>query len=69
MLLLETLKLYTASQKHESTLLHSPYVCTERVFDSRPFKYNKTVIIVGTYHLNASFGIFYIHIGQLFEAQ
>ena len=32
---------YTASQKHESTLLHSPYVCTERIFDSRPFIYSK----------------------------
>ena len=31
---------YTDSQKHESTLLYT-YVCTERIFDSRPFMYNK----------------------------
>ena len=29
--------IYTAPQKHESTLLQ----CTERIFDSRPFMYNK----------------------------
>jgi len=28
---------YNASQKHEYTLLNSPYICTERIFDSRPF--------------------------------
>ena len=31
---------YTALQKHESTYL-TPYVCTERIFDSRPFMCNK----------------------------
>ena len=42
------------------------YVCTERMFDSRTFVYNKiflkTFIEVGSIHLYASFG-------QLFEAQ
>ena len=33
------------SQKHESILLHSPYVCTERIFDSRPFMYNKIFLL------------------------
>ena len=32
--------IYIASQKRESTLLHT-YVCTEHIFDSRPFMYNK----------------------------
>ena len=32
--------IYTASQKHESTL-RTPYVCTELIFDSRLFMYNK----------------------------
>jgi len=31
---------YNASQKHESTLLHTIRVCTEIIFDSRPFIYN-----------------------------
>ena len=35
---------YTDSQKHRSTLLQSPYVCTERIFDSRPFTYNKILL-------------------------
>ena len=35
---------YTDSQKHESTLLHSPYVCTERIFDCQPFMYNNVVL-------------------------
>ena len=65
---------YTASQKHESTLLHSTYVCTEQFFDSRPFMYNtiflkKTLKEVGSSHLYASFGTFCVQIGHLFEAQ
>ena len=33
-------KNYTAQQKHESTYLIQ-YVCTEQIFDSRPFMHNK----------------------------
>ena len=31
----------TDLQKHESTLLHSPYVCTKQIFDSLQFIYDK----------------------------
>ena len=34
--------MYNASQKHESTF--TPYVWSERIFDSRPFIYNKTFL-------------------------
>ena len=57
----------------------STYVCTERIFDSPPFKhvqerrniFEKTVIKVGSRisHLYASFGAFYVQIDHLFEAQ
>ena len=49
----------------------TPYVCTERIFDSRPFMYNKMFLkeVVGSSHLYASFGTFCVQIGQLFEAQ
>ena len=50
------------------------HVCTEIIFDSRPFMYNKillkkTLREVGSSHLYASFGTFWVQIGQLFEAQ
>ena len=47
----------------------TPYVCTERIFDSRPFMCNKTPIEDGSSHLYASFGTFCAQIGQLFETQ
>ena len=36
-----SIKTYTDSQKHEFILLHTYYVYTEQIFDSRPFMYNK----------------------------
>ena len=51
----------------------TPYLCTERIFDSRPFMCNKffekTLKEVGSSHIYASFGTFWVQIGQLFEAQ
>ena len=52
----------------------TPYVCTERDFDSRPFIYNniflkKFFIEVGSSYLYASFDTFCVQIGPLFEAQ
>ena len=55
----------------------TPKICIKRIFDSRPFMYNKiflkiTLIEVGSSvssHLYASFGTFYTQIGQLFKAQ
>ena len=48
-------------------------VCTEWLFDSRPFMHNKTFlkkhIEVCSPHLYASFGAFWVQIGQLFAAQ
>ena len=49
------------------------YVCTERIFDSPTFMYNKillkkTLVENVTSHLYASFGTFCVQIGQLFEA-
>ena len=56
---------YTASQKHESTLLHT-YVLTvhapQNIFE-------KTLIEVGSSHIYTSFGTFCVQIGQLLEAQ
>ena len=50
------------------------YVCTEHISNSPPFMWNnfflkKTVIEVHISHIQASFGIFYVQIGQLYEAQ
>ena len=58
--------LYTAPQKHESTLLHSifwqPIIHVQEIFE-------KTLLIeVGSSHLFASFGTFWVQIGQLVEA-
>ena len=67
--LLQKFHTYTAPQKHESTF--TAYVCTERIFDSRPFLYNKIFLkklFCGT-HLYASFGTFCVQIGQLVAAQ
>ena len=49
----------------------TPYVCTERIFDSRPFMhiFEKTLIEDGSSHIYASFVTFCVLIGQLFEAQ
>ena len=52
----------------------TPYTCTERTFDSRPFMYNKiflkkTLIEFCSLHLYASFGTFCVQIVQFFEAQ
>ena len=48
----------------------STYVCTEQIFDSSPFMFfEKTCIEVVSSHLYASFGTFYVQIGQSFEAQ
>ena len=55
--------------------MNQPYsirnVCTEILFDRLPFMYNtiflkKTLIEVGSLHLYASFGTFYVQIGWLF---
>ena len=45
----------------------TPYVCTDQIFDLRPFMhrkrfYIKTLIEVGCSHLYASFGTFYVQI-------
>ena len=50
------------------------YVCIVRICDSRKFMYNKSFLKkllkeVGSSHIYASFGIFCVQIGQLFEAQ
>ena len=51
------------------------YVCTEGIFDSRPFMYlqenifEKTLTEVNISYLYASFGTFCVQIGQFFEAQ
>ena len=55
-------------------LPYSIRVCTERIFDIRPFMYNKiylkkNLIEVGSSHLYASFGTFCVEICLLFEAQ
>ena len=62
---------YNASQKHESTLLHT-YVMNEFLTAVRSFttKYFwKSLIEVGSSHLYASFGTFCVQIGQLVEVQ
>ena len=49
------------------------YVCTERIFDSRPSMYDKIFLKINleacSPHIHASFGTFCIQIGQLFAAQ
>ena len=69
--------MYTASQRHEYTLLVSSYyvyLCTEQIFDSRPVMNNKIFMKknlkeVDTSHLYASFGTFFFQICYLFQAQ
>ena len=58
----------TMPRNNKSTLLHT-YVCTEHIFDSLPFLYNKpflkkTLIEFCSPHLYASFGTFCVQIGQ-----
>ena len=60
---------YNASQKHESTLLHTyvpkdflTVLVQQNVFE-------KTLVEVSSPHLYASFGTFCAQISQLFEAQ
>ena len=52
----------------------TPYVCTERIFDCRPFINNeiflkKTLLEVGSSHLYASFGTFCVQIDQFLESR
>ena len=52
----------------------TPYVCTERIFDSQPFMHKKNileknVLEVGSPNIYASFGTFCVKIGQLITAQ
>ena len=49
----------------------TPYVCTERIFDSRPFLYRNKYIEteIDSSHLYSSFGTFCVQIGSLFESQ
>ena len=52
----------------------TPQECTEEIFDSPPFMYNKiflkkTFIEVGSQHLYPSFGTFCAQIGQLLEGR
>ena len=62
---------HNASQKHESTLLHTDVLnefltadrlCTNTFFEKTPIK-------VDSLHLYASFGTFWVQIGLIFEAQ
>ena len=64
--------LYNASQKHQSTLLHTnllndfftaDHLCKPNIF------FEKTLIEICSPHLYASFGTFCVQIGQLFEPQ
>ena len=62
---------YNASQKHKSTLLDT-YALNKFLTDDRFLKQNifeSTLIKAGSSHLQASFSIFCVQIGQLFEAQ
>ena len=61
---------YTAPQKHESTLLHT-YVLNKflTAVHVQQNIFEKTLIEVGSSLLYASFGIFWVQIGQLVEAQ
>ena len=62
---------YTAPQKHESTLLHT-YVLDGFLTVDRSCTTNyfwKISLKVGSSHLYASFGTFWVQIGQLVEAQ
>ena len=67
--------MYTASQKHKSTLLHTIYVRMywtnywQPTVDVQQFFFEKNLTEVGSSHLCASFGTFCVQIGQLFEAQ
>ena len=54
---------YNASQKHESTLLHT-YVLNEFLTADRSVQQN-----ISEKHLYASFGAFCIQIGQFLKAQ
>ena len=52
----------------------TPYVCTERIYDSQPVIYTQTVFLttlleVGNSHRYTSFCTLWVQIGQLFEAQ
>ena len=63
---------YRFNQNKPSGVLHN--VCTERNFDSRPFMYkknifDKTLTEVCNPYLYASFGTFYVQVGQIFAAQ
>ena len=62
---------YTASQKHESNLLHT-YVLNQFMTADRSFKqriFEKYLTEDGSSHFYASFVTFCVQIGQLFEAQ
>ena len=60
---------YNASQKHESTLLHT-YVMNEFLtIQVKQSILEKTFIENGSSHLCTSFGTFCVQIGHLFEAQ
>ena len=66
-----SLGVYTASQKHESTLLHT-YVLNEFLTADCSCKQNifeKTHIVVGSWNLYASFGTFCVQISRFCEEQ
>ena len=63
--------MYTNSQKHESTLLHM-YVLNEFLTADRSCTikfFEKNLIEVDRSHLYASFGNFFVQMGQFFEAK
>ena len=66
------LNLYTAPQKHESTLLHTyvlnKFLTADHSCTTEYLK-KKTVIEVGSSHLYASFDTFCVQIGQFLKAQ
>ena len=67
---LPELKMYTDSQKHESTLVHTYWTnFWQPIVHVQPKLFEKTLIEIGSPHLYPSFGTFCAQIGQLFEAQ
>ena len=62
---------YTASQKHESTVLHK-YILNKfltATIDVQQNIFEKNHVEVGSSHLYTSFGTFCVEIGQFFEGQ
>ena len=63
--------IWPASEKHESTLLHTDVLNEFLTADHscKTFFFEKTLNELGSSHLYASFSTFCVQIGQLFEAQ